>query len=375
MVPTFNRAHYIEECIDSLLAQTVQPLQIIVIDDGSDDDTAARLTAFGDAIEYVYKDNGGKPAALNHAMPRVRGEFLWIFDDDDVALPDAIEARLNVLDSRPELGFVFSGHYRGSDGSDGRIKRESIYEPSPLTGRQVFFKLLTGCYFTLQSVLARRIVYDSVGSFDQALVAGEDYDMLIRMAERFACAGIPRPTFTFRRHQGLRGPRNLRYSANNRARIFRSFDRELGLKIRRTLPLAAYRAAATELTGSVDFQRAALFARAKIMASKGLIDEMFDDIDQALTLPLPCKKLSSEERGACEEALCTGYAYDAVDENWPAFLDRARRLASLPQGPDVVNCLAKGFLHLAKSFPGTWPQRVRRLYFALTLLARTLPRR
>lgn len=123
LVPTFNRENYLAECLDSLLAQSVPPLEIIVIDDGSEDGTAAVVARYGERIRYVRKENGGKPSAVNLGLSLARGDLIWIFDDDDVALPDAIETRLACLQQHPEAGFVFSPHYYGSDGPNGRIKR------------------------------------------------------------------------------------------------------------------------------------------------------------------------------------------------------------------------------------------------------------
>ena len=79
LIPTYNRADYIEECLDSILNQTVPPLEIIVIDDGSEDDTAQRLESYKDRIIYLHKENGGKPSALNLALTQVRGDYIWLF--------------------------------------------------------------------------------------------------------------------------------------------------------------------------------------------------------------------------------------------------------------------------------------------------------
>jgi hypothetical protein len=73
IVPTFNRASYIEQCLDSLLAQTVPALEILVVDDGSQDDTAQRVARYGSRVTYIHKPNGGKPSAVNLGLQRARG--------------------------------------------------------------------------------------------------------------------------------------------------------------------------------------------------------------------------------------------------------------------------------------------------------------
>src|SRR5450756_2616592 len=106
LVPTFNRANYIAECLDSLLAQTMPALEIIVIDDGSEDGTSELLKHYGQRIRYIRKDNGGEDTAGNLGVALARGEFIWIFGDDDVALPRAIANRVAALQARPDAGFI-----------------------------------------------------------------------------------------------------------------------------------------------------------------------------------------------------------------------------------------------------------------------------
>ena len=79
IVPTFNRAHYLAECLDSLLAQSIPAHEIIVIDDGSEDGTAALLVGYGERIRYVRKENGGKPSAVNLGLAIASGDLIWIF--------------------------------------------------------------------------------------------------------------------------------------------------------------------------------------------------------------------------------------------------------------------------------------------------------
>jgi glycosyltransferase involved in cell wall biosynthesis len=76
LVPTFNRVNYIAECLDSLLAQTVPPLEVIVIDDGSEDGTADLLASYGHRIRHIRKENGGKPTAVNLGIQEARGDLI-----------------------------------------------------------------------------------------------------------------------------------------------------------------------------------------------------------------------------------------------------------------------------------------------------------
>lgn len=360
LVPTYNRASYIRECLHSLLNQTIPALEIIVIDDGSNDETAEILKQFGNKIIHLRKENGGKPRALNLALPLTRGDYVWLFDDDDVALPDAIEKRLSLLVKRPELGFVFSGHYMGKDGPDGMIERGKLYEVACIPENEIFLSLMKGCYFTLPGILARRSALMTVGEFDPSLITSEDYDIMIRMARLFPCAGIYQPTFIVRQHGGIRGPRGQQYSGSNREVVFRKYDHALGLKIRATLPLGDY--LIPRLSGQLEPEtvRAALFSRMVVMASKGLIAEMLEDLQTALQTGQQKNRLSPSERQQCVAAICTGYAYDAIVIDWAAFRTGIVKVGNQHGGVDALRSFARGFFRLAKSYPGSLLVRWRR---------------
>jgi glycosyltransferase involved in cell wall biosynthesis len=119
IVPTYNRAEFLVEALDSLLTQTWPPGQIIVVDDGSTDETPAVLGGYNGRLEVVRKPNGGKASALNAALPQVRHGAVWIFDDDDIALPDGLERHLKALNGCGSAGFTISSMLigRGAPGT------------------------------------------------------------------------------------------------------------------------------------------------------------------------------------------------------------------------------------------------------------------
>lgn len=121
IIPTFNRANFIAEAIDSIINQTTPPEQIIISDDGSTDHTASVVGQYGDQVTYVRNENAGKSAAINRITPLIRGKFVWIFDDDDFAYPDAIQTHMDIHGKNPGLGFTFGSHIWGRSGVDGRI--------------------------------------------------------------------------------------------------------------------------------------------------------------------------------------------------------------------------------------------------------------
>lgn len=361
LIPTYNRARYLRECLESILAQTVAPFEVIVIDDGSEDETPEAVAAFGPAVRYLRKDNGGKPRAINFALPEVRGEFVWIFDDDDVALPDAIERRLAVLTRRPELGFVLTGHYLGTDGEDGRMLRGAEYRVPEIAESELWLALMRGCFVTMQSMLVRTAILRQAGEFDPQLVTSEDYDMMLRLAALAPFALLNVPTFIFRQHSGVRGPRGQQYEAVRRQRMFQRHDGVVGRKLRESLPLGAYLVPPTNESLGGAQRAAGLMSRMEVMASKGLIPEMLDDLVAALQQHAEVGDDVRHSAERCCRAICTGYAYQAIAEDFPTFQTGVGSLKALPGGRAAILYLARGFLRLAKSYPGSWADRLHRL--------------
>ncbi|MBK8689381.1 MAG: glycosyltransferase family 2 protein [Betaproteobacteria bacterium] len=238
LVPTYNRESMLGECLESLLAQTWPPDQIIVMDDGSTDGTKEVVSNFKE-VTYLYQSNGGKPRALNGCFPHIRGEFVWIFDDDDVALPWSVEHRA-VLAQSTDADVVLSRHYWGHSGTDGRVvvDEEAIW-PS-LKIADVRLHLMQSCFTTLQGALIRWTALRSAGFFREELRTSEDYDMLLRLTRKGAVAMLDEPTFVFRRHEGMRGQRGYRYSSGERELRFARHDQVVGAWLRKEFALGEY---------------------------------------------------------------------------------------------------------------------------------------
>src|SRR5690348_13004759 len=105
-ITTYNRARYLPEAIESILAQTIRDLEIVVVDDGSTDDTDAVVAPYLGRVRYVRQANGGRAAARNAAVRLARGELIGFCDSDDRWLPDRLERQLQALESWPEVGMV-----------------------------------------------------------------------------------------------------------------------------------------------------------------------------------------------------------------------------------------------------------------------------
>ena len=108
IVPTYNRAVLLSEAVNSVLLQTYQNIEIIVIDDGSTDDTTEVMATFGDRVRYTRRPNAGVNAARNLGLKQARGEFIALLDSDDLWAPFKIELQVRLLRTFTDVGFTFS---------------------------------------------------------------------------------------------------------------------------------------------------------------------------------------------------------------------------------------------------------------------------
>lgn len=368
IVPTFNRSNYIEECLDSLLSQTIPPFEIIVIDDGSEDDTADRLVKYNEKIRYFRKENGGKASAINLALTKTRGDIVWLFDDDDVAMPTAIESRTEILLSNPSADFVYSPHYLGFNDSANKIVRGKLHD-TPSHTKDVFLReILKGCFFHLATALIRKKVFDTIGGFDTALIRAQDYDFQIRMAQVATPAFCPSPSFIFRQHDGVRGTKLLRHKSSEREEFFLKYDQVIGKKIRKNLQIGEYLISRKNGDLTQDEYREALFARMVVMGTKGCIPEMLADLASALGTVPPGECLTREERETITSLIYTGYTYPAYRQNRKRSRDLIADLPDFETTKKAKRCLARGFIRLSRLPQQTFRERWGNIKEALLLM-------
>src|SRR4030095_255022 len=263
--------------MDSLLKQTIKPIEIIVVDDGSTDATAALASEFPAVVRYLGKPNEGKAAALNFALPLARGEWIWFFDDDDVALPRSTEARLLAIRARPEASLVVSRFLWGQNDAAGNIVAGAALLWPEFTAADFYPKFLRSCFAHLNGALVRRSRIVEVRGFRTDLLTSGGYEFTLRAARGKVVAFCDEPTFIFRQHDGMRGPEGRQYTADLRLRKFADGDAEIGRSIRSTHELAEYLGLPPERQLDESRLQEALLARLGVMAGKGLPMELADD--------------------------------------------------------------------------------------------------
>ncbi|MBM4288286.1 MAG: glycosyltransferase family 2 protein [Deltaproteobacteria bacterium] len=189
IIPTFNRAALVREAIDSVLAQTCHDFELIVVDDGSWDQTAAVVAAYGSKIRLIrHTQRRGVSAARNIGADRARGEWLAFLDSDDLWLPRKIETQLAYVRHHPEV--------RISQTEELWLRRGRWVNPGrrhQKRGGDVFTHSLDLCLISPSAVMLPRRLFLQAGGFDEALPACEDYDLWLRLTWREPVGLISEP--------------------------------------------------------------------------------------------------------------------------------------------------------------------------------------
>jgi glycosyltransferase involved in cell wall biosynthesis len=175
IIPSYNCAQFVGRAVDSALQQTYRDQEIIVIDDGSTDDTRAVMARFGTAVRYARQDNGGVSRARNHGLSLAGGEFVAYLDADDLWYPDKLEKQIAFLDTHSECGFVHTDvDVVNEDGAVIRSAFNHSTQRSVPRGRCVL-DLLRESHVQILTVVARRELVERAGRFDARFHGVEDY--------------------------------------------------------------------------------------------------------------------------------------------------------------------------------------------------------
>ncbi|MFD1000108.1 glycosyltransferase family 2 protein [Ohtaekwangia kribbensis] len=198
IIPAFNSANYIVETINSVLQQSMQDFEIIVVDDGSTDQLKEVLAPFivKKQIKYIAQANLGVSAARNHGFKKSRGQYIAFLDADDVWLNDNLEARLNKFKSG-DFGLVHADAFV--------IDEKSNKLPQILSGKEgnILNDILAWNGTQVpgpSSILVKREVVDTVGLFDEQLSTSADQDFFIRVAAQYKIGRVDKVTWMYRIH-------------------------------------------------------------------------------------------------------------------------------------------------------------------------------
>lgn len=182
IIPVYNGADYVEEAIRSALNQTYENIEIIVVNDGSKDDTEKVCNKFKDKIRYFKKENGGVSTALNLGIEKMKGKYFSWLSHDDLYLPDKIEKQINYIEyMNDERTILYSDYLLINEKNDiigvGKKNHDELLNKPE-------YSLLMGSVNGI-TLLIPKIAFDEIGKFDVALRCTQDYDMWLKMSSTF----------------------------------------------------------------------------------------------------------------------------------------------------------------------------------------------
>jgi glycosyltransferase involved in cell wall biosynthesis len=197
IMSVYNGAPYLREAVDSMLAQTFTDFELILIDDGSVDETAAILSTYDDPrISVHHQPNQGLVAALNRGLALARGELYARMDADDRSHPERLQKQVAFLNQYPTVGLV--GAARRVIDETGAVCAPLLAYPTDNSQLQADL-LLRNC-FCHGSVMVRRTCVEQVGMYRHEFSNVEDYDLWLRISEHFAVANLSEPLYDYRTH-------------------------------------------------------------------------------------------------------------------------------------------------------------------------------
>ena len=196
VIPCYNGEAYLAEAIESALTQTYQPVEIIVVDDGSTDSSPQIAQKF--PVRYIRQQNQGLTASRNLGIRESRGDYIVFLDADDRLKPEAIETGLGVLAEHPECAMTVGDHvFLSADGSRVAASRKDC-----LTDSHYEALLKSNFIEMISSVLFRRSVLEQLGGFDTGLRVAEDYELYLRIARDYPMCCHPAVVAEYRLHLG-----------------------------------------------------------------------------------------------------------------------------------------------------------------------------
>ncbi|MEI6125430.1 MAG: glycosyltransferase [Pseudomonadota bacterium] len=188
IIPTYNRAPFLGEAIGSVLAQTYGDFELIVVDDGSTDNTQEVLSVYTEKVVSLRTEHAGPSAARNHGILRSRGEYIAFLDSDDLWLPDKLKTQVDFFRNSPDAVICQTEEIWIRN----NVRVNPMNKHKKYSG-WIFEHCLPLCIVSPSAVMMHRTVFDRVGLFDEAMPACEDYDLWLRISSLYKINLIDKP--------------------------------------------------------------------------------------------------------------------------------------------------------------------------------------
>ncbi len=188
IIPTFNRKHTLQRAIDSVLAQTFKPYEIIIVDDGSKDGTKEWLLQNYPSVQYIHQPNNGVSSARNKGIQISQGSWIALLDSDDEWMPEKLEYQSRFLEMNRDSSFCHTNEIWIRNGVRvNQMKKHKKY------GGDIFKHCLDICRISPSSSIIKKDVFEEVGAFDESLTVCEDYDLWLRVTAKFNILFLDEP--------------------------------------------------------------------------------------------------------------------------------------------------------------------------------------
>ena len=188
VIPTFNRISLVARAIDSVLKQSLNPYEIIVVDDGSDDGTSEMIQNKYKSIKLIQQQNNGVSAARNKGIEHAKGDWIGLLDSDDEWTEKKLENQADQLIKTPEYEFCHTNEIWIRNGNRvNQMKKHKKY------GGEIFEKCLDICRISPSSSLIKKSIFEEIGYFDESLQVCEDYDLWLRVTARYPVLFVDSP--------------------------------------------------------------------------------------------------------------------------------------------------------------------------------------
>ncbi len=184
---TYNRANYLRGAMDSILAQTYADWELILVNDGSTDNTDEIALSYAERdkrIQYIRQANTGNNVARNNALAKATGEYVTFLDDDDLWLPNKLEVQVAFMDSHPDVGMSYT-QIQINQVKNGMLEKIILY---PEKTAATFSELLNDCFILPSTVIVRKSCFDEIGGFDLCYKISADQDVWLRLFQRWKVA-------------------------------------------------------------------------------------------------------------------------------------------------------------------------------------------
>jgi glycosyltransferase involved in cell wall biosynthesis len=196
VIPTYNRAEYLRVALESAVSQTCLPAEIIVVDDGSTDNTQEVVRDYIDQIRYFIQTNSGPSAARNLGIRESRCDYIAFLDSDDAWMPNKLEIQMDGFNRQQSVGLIGTG-YLSCDEFLQNPRKWRAFHLAPSDNEEIFIRNL----WPTPSIIICRSCIGAVGLFDENLRYAEDWDLWMRIASRFPIKTIHEPLVLVRNHK------------------------------------------------------------------------------------------------------------------------------------------------------------------------------